>query len=192
MALPGLVSRCPEGSHSPGMASRDLPAFPKAAQGSSSTTGGGLPSPRPPSRAGPPAPPGLPESLLPSRVPDLQLHRFAADGHHLRPEFHPDGVVGVLLDCRAPRGTRGRRVTRGGPRQARDLEGAAAQRATAPWLRRSQRNRKAPPAAQQRPARASAARGLPESTGLFPPVPSQPRAEAVPPAPPPATHICSR
>lgn len=41
----------------------------------------------------------LPESLLSSRVPDLQLDRLAAHVYYPGAELHADGVVGVLFDC---------------------------------------------------------------------------------------------
>ena len=40
------------------------------------------------------------ETVLPSRVPDLQLHCFAADVHDLASKLDTDGVGRVLLDCR--------------------------------------------------------------------------------------------
>jgi len=41
----------------------------------------------------------LPESLLPSRVPDLQFDRLSTDVDDPGSKLHADGVVGVLFDC---------------------------------------------------------------------------------------------
>lgn len=41
----------------------------------------------------------LPESLLPSCVPDLQFDCLPADIDHSRTELHADGVVRVLFNC---------------------------------------------------------------------------------------------
>lgn len=41
----------------------------------------------------------VPESLLPSGVPDLQFDRLSTNIDHSGTKFHADGVVGVLFDC---------------------------------------------------------------------------------------------
>lgn len=41
----------------------------------------------------------LPESLLPSSVPDLQFNRLPTDVDHSGTKLHADGVVGVLFNC---------------------------------------------------------------------------------------------
>lgn len=45
----------------------------------------------------------LPETLLPSSVPDLQLDRFPSDVNHSGTKLHTDGVIGVLFNCNTER-----------------------------------------------------------------------------------------